>query len=67
MGPDRCHITGIPDFSDVAYNDPILTGNFFVTAPILGLYYYSESIPFGYLLRLLLQGHQGPPLCFLDF
>jgi len=37
----------------------------FVTAPILGLYNYQSSIPFGYLLHLLLQGQQGPLLCFL--
>jgi hypothetical protein len=54
----------IPDYQMV----PILvfTGNFLLLFLYLGCKTNQRNVPFGYLLYLLVQGHQGPLLCFLE-
>jgi len=56
-------LSNILDYQMVTILTWVLTHNFFVTAPILGLY-NCKSIPFGYLLQLLVQGYEGLLLCF---
>ena len=44
----------------------ILTANFLLLLLCLGCKTNQRNIPFGCLIQLLVQGHQGPFLCFLD-
>jgi hypothetical protein len=63
MGPDKCCII-IPDYQMVPIQTEALAGNFVLLLLYLGCTNNQRSIPFGYLLHLLVQGHQGPLLCF---
>jgi len=66
--PYRCRIIEYSRLSDSAHTVWSSYRQFFVTAPILGLYSTTNqrSIPFGYLLYLLVQGHQASFLSFLE-
>ena len=45
----------------------VLTGNFLLLHLYLGCTTYQRVIPFGYFLLLLVHGHQGPLLYFLEY
>jgi hypothetical protein len=51
----------VPDYQ----TDLLLKGNFFVTA-LMDCTTDQMSFLFGCLLQLLVQGHEGPCLCFLE-
>ena len=53
MELDRCRIIEYLDYQTVPVLTQVLTGNFFVTAPIRGCTTYQRSIPYGYLLYQL--------------
>jgi hypothetical protein len=66
------HMTGpVPDYqtfqtTNSTYTDQRSYRQFFISAPVLGLYNQSEAYSIWYLLQLLVQGCHGPFLFFLE-
>ena len=60
-GPDRCCIIQYSRSSDSTYTDLSCYRWYFITATILDCTTNQRSIPFRYLLQLLVQGHQCFP------
>jgi hypothetical protein len=59
-------LSNIPDYQTVHTLTKVLTGNFLLLFLYLGCVTNQRSIPFGFLLQLLVEGCQGPFLCFLE-
>lgn len=58
-------LSNIPDYQTVPVRT-FLTGNILFLPLYVGCTTYQSNIPFAYLLYLLIQGHQGYLLCFVE-